>query len=269
MVPDVLTLGPLAFPVERLLAVGLIWMVLAGSLWLARRDGQRARRAPWLAVWIGVLAARVSFVVSHWQAYAPDPATVAYVWQGGFEPVAGIIAAAAVFAFGMGSFRKVAGSVLILAVASGLWSGYLALEAQKPRRPFPDGIRLADLNGRPVLLDDLRGQPFVVNLWASWCGPCRREMPMFVEIASKTPGVAVLLVNQSEDLRLIQRFLKDEGLPAGNILSDRGAALSRLTDSPGLPTTIFVRSDGMIENAHTGQLSRAALLHGIERLPKR
>lgn len=267
--PDVMTLGPLAFPLERLLAVGLMWTFLAGSLWLVRREGRRARRAPWLALGIGLVAARVSFVVSYWGAYGLDPATVAYFWQGGFDPVAGIIAAAAVLAVGMGSFRKVAGSALILAVASGLWFGYLQLEAQGTRQPFPEGTQLDDLDGRPVSLDDLRGRPFVVNLWASWCGPCRREMPMFVEVASSTPNVAVLLVNQGEDQRLIQRFLEEEGLPAGKILSDRGASLMRLTGSSGLPTTLFVRPDGLIEKAHMGELSRAALLHGIEQLPQR
>lgn len=115
-------------------------------------------------------------------------------------------------------------------------------------------------------LDDLRGRPFVVNLWASWCGPCRREMPMFLEIASRTPDVPVLLVNQGEEQRLIQSFLEHEGLPAKNILSDRGASLMRLTGSGGLPTSLFVRPDGRIEQAPMGELSRAALLQGLERL---
>lgn len=266
--PDVVTLGPLAFPLERLLAVGLTWAFLASSLWLVRHKGQRATRTPWLSLGIGIVAARVSLVVSHWESYRSDPATILYLWQGGFEPVAGIVAAAAVLVVGMGSFRKAAGSMLVLAVASGIWIGYLQFEAQRPRPPFPAGIRLVDLAGRPVSLDALRGRPFVVNLWASWCGPCRREMPMFVEVASTTPEVAVLLVNQGEDQRLIQRFLEDEGLPAGNILSDRGASLMRLTGSSGLPTTFFVRPDGRIEETHMGELSRAALLQGIDQLPR-
>lgn len=264
--PDVVTLGPLAFPLERLLALGLIWGFLAGSLWLVRKEGRRSRHTPWLALGIGVVAARMSFAATHFEAYRSDPSTLAYVWQGGFEPVAGIIVAAAVLAVGMGSFRHIAGSALILAAVSGLWFGYLQLEAQRPRALFPEGIRLADLDGRSVSLDDLRGRPFVVNLWASWCGPCRREMPMFVEVALNTPDVAVLLVNQGEDQRLIRRFLEDERLPAEKILSDRGASLMRLTGSSGLPTTILVRPDGRIEESHMGELSRAALLHGIEQL---
>ncbi|MBN9554928.1 MAG: TlpA family protein disulfide reductase [Alphaproteobacteria bacterium] len=259
----------MTFPLDRLLAVGLMWAFLAGSLWLVRKENRRARRTPWLALGMGIVAARVSFVVSHWQAYRSDPATVAYLWQGGFEPVAGIIAAAAVLAVGMRSFRKIVGSALVLTVASGLWFGYLQFEAQVPRPLFPEGIRLADLNGRPVSLDDLRGRPFVVNLWASWCAPCRREMPMLIEVAAKTPHVAVLLVNQGEDQRVIQRFLEDERLPAAHILSDRGASLMRLTGSSGLPTTLFVRPDGLIERTHMGELSRAALLQGAEQLRRR
>lgn len=267
--PDTFTLGPFAFPLERLLAGALIWAFVASSLWLARKEGRRIRRTPWLALGIGIVAARVSFVALHWEAYRTDPATIAYLWQGGFEPVAGIIAAAAILAVGMGSLRRVAGSTLILAVVSGLWFGYLQLEAQSPRSPFPKGVRLADLHGRPVALDDLRGRPFVVNLWASWCGPCRREMPMLAEVASRTPDVAVLLVNQGEDQRLIQRFLKEMELPTRHVFSDRGASLMRMNGSGGLPTTLFVRPDGRIEKTRIGELSRAGLLEGLNELSRR
>ena len=81
-----------------------------------------------------------------------------------------------------------------------------------------------------------------------------------------TPDVPVLLINQGEDHRLIRRFLQEEELPGGSILSDRGASLMRLSGSSGLPTTLFVRSDGRIEEAHMGELSRAALQQGIEEL---
>lgn len=267
--PDVVTLGPLAFPLDRLLAVALMWAFLAGSLWLLRKEDRRARRTPWVALGIGIVTARVSFVLSHWEAYRPDPVTVAYLWQGGFAPVAGIIAAALVLAIGLQNSRKRAASMLVLVAASGLWIGYLQLEAHRPRPPFPEGITLTNLDGGAVSLHDLRERPFVVNLWASWCGPCRREMPMLVEVASTTPGVSVLLVNQGEDRRLIQRFLEEEGLPAENVLSDHGASLMRMTGSSGLPTTLFVRADGRIEEAHMGEVSRAALLQGIEQLSRR
>ncbi len=264
--PDVVKLGPLVFPLDRLLAVGLIWAFLAGALWLVRTEDRRARRTPWAALGMGIVAARMSFVVAHWQAYRPDPATAIYLWQGGFDAVAGMVAAAFVMAIGVQGSGKRAASLLVLAAASGIWIGYVQWEAQRPRPPFPAEILLADLDGRPVRLDDLRGRPFVVNLWASWCGPCRREMPMFVEVAATTPDVQLLLVNQGEDQRLIRKFLEDEGLPGRAVLSDRGAALMRLTDSSGLPTTLFVRPDGRIEEAHMGEMSRAALLQGIEQL---
>lgn len=264
--PDVVTLGPLAFPLERLLPVGLMWAFLAGSLWLVRKRDRRARRTPWAALAIGIVTARMSYVVSHWEAYRPDPAAVVYLWQGGFDPVAGIIAAALVITAGLQSLREGAASMLVLAAASGLWIGYLQLEAHRPRPPFPEGITLTNLDGRPVSLDALRERPFVVNLWASWCGPCRREMPMLVEVASTTPGVSILLINQGEDRRLIQRFLEEERLPAENVLSDHGASLMRMTGGSGLPTTLFVRADGRIEEAHMGEVSRAALLQGIEEL---
>lgn len=267
--PDAVNVGPFAFSVERVVAVSLIWAFLAGSLWLVRNEDRRATRAPWWALAIGVGAARVSFVASHWGIFRSDPATIAYLWQGGFEPAAAIAAAAVVLAVAVKSRFKAAGSLLILAAASGLWFGYRHIEAQSPRPLFPEGVQLTDLDGRSVSLDSLSGRPFVVNLWASWCGPCRREMPMLVEVASSTPDIAVLLVNQGESRRVIRRFLEDEGLAARHILTDPGASLMRLTGSVGLPATLFVRPDGRIAEAHIGELSRAALLQELRRLSSR
>lgn len=92
---------------------------------------------------------------------------------------------------------------------------------------------------------------------------------MLVEVASSTPDIAVLLVNQGESRRVIRRFLEDEGLAAQHILTDPGASLMRLTGSVGLPATLFVRPDGRIAEAHIGELSRAALLQELRRLSSR
>lgn len=264
--PEVVTIGPLAFPLERLLALALIWGFLAVSLWMVRHEEGRARRTPWLALGIGIAVARASFVIVNWETYRSEPAAVAFFWQGGFDPVAGIIAAAIVVTFGLRNLRKIGGPLLALAAATAFWFGYAHLDAMSPRSPFPQGVRITDLQGRAVSLDDFRGRPFVVNLWASWCGPCRREMPMLVETAAEIRDVPILLVNQGEDQRQIVRFLRDANLPGNGVFSDRGASLMRLTGSGGLPTTLFVRADGRIEEAHMGELSRASLLAGIRNL---
>lgn len=263
--PEFVTIGPLALPLERLLAIALMWGFLALSLWLVRHEGS-ARSIPWVALVIGIAVARASFVVVNWETYRSEPAVVAFFWQGGFDPVAGIIAAAISLAFGLRKVRKAGGPLLALAAATALWFGYVHLEAMSPRSPFPQGVRITDLQGRAVSLDDFRGRPFVVNLWASWCGPCRREMPMLTETAAEIRDVPILLINQGEDQRQILGFLRDQSLPGNSVLSDRGASLMRLTGSGGLPTTLFVRADGRIEEAHMGELSRASLLAGIRTL---
>ncbi|HET9427387.1 MAG TPA: TlpA disulfide reductase family protein [Allosphingosinicella sp.] len=265
--PEVVTLGPLAFPMDRLVAVALIWGFLAAALWVVRDARPSGRRMPWLALAIGLLIARLNFVVFNWEAYRSEPATIVYLWQGGFDPLAGIIAAAVALAVGLRSLRRAGGTLLALGAASALWLGFQQLEATGPRPPFPRGVMITGLDGQPVSLDDLGGRPFVVNLWASWCGPCRREMPMLIETA-RASDVPVLLINQGEDQQTIRRFLREENLPADNVLSDRGAALMRLTGSAGLPTTLFVRADGLIEQTHVGEISKAGLLSEVRNLAK-
>lgn len=155
--PDVVTLGPLPFPLERLPRRGAnvgvpCGLAVAGSkggpasdvhavggTW--HRDRDRSGELHRIA--LGGVSTR--------------PATVVYLWQGGFDPVAGIIAAALVIVVGLQSLRKGSASMLVFATASGPWIDYFQPEAQRPRPPFLEGIRLTDLDGRPVSLDDLAG----------------------------------------------------------------------------------------------------------------
>ena len=134
-------------------------------------------------------------------------------------------------------------------------------------RPMPPGIALADLNGRWTELDHAEGEPRVINLWATWCPPCRREMPMVMDVA-KQSTVPVLLANQGESVGQIRAYLAGEGLSDDGILTDPGGLLGEATGSPALPTTLFVDGDGNIARIHTGEISRAALTAAIRDLER-
>ena len=188
--------------------------------------------------------------------------------DGGFDLVTGLIAALAFTGYLMwkrAAIRRALGS----AVAAGLiiWggmSGIIALINQQTRG-LPE-VALTDLNERPVDLASLAGdKPTVVNLWATWCPPCIREMPVLEEAQQRYPGVNFVFANQGEHPETIERFLREQDLQLENVLSDRKGGFGRATGSQGLPTTLFYNAEGHLVDTHMGELSRASLARSLER----
>lgn len=262
---NMIEIGPLVLATDRLIGILLVWLFLVGAGVLGRRSGEDFGRLSWSAVIIGVLAARLAFVVQNYPAYLAEPWSILAVWQGGFTAWAGVLAAAGVILVG-GKGQRYA--VVLAAGAGLLFAIYqfaiLAFESRE-RTPFPLDIQIETLERTPLQLESLAGRPFVVNLWASWCGPCRREMPMLVEVAERS-AVPVLLINQGEDVSVIRKFLEREGIRSGMILLDPDQSLSAAAGSRALPATFFVGADGMIHKIHVGEISRAALTNGIREI---
>lgn len=122
-----------------------------------------------------------------------------------------------------------------------------------------------DGEGR-VKSDDLRGMPLVVNFWASWCGPCRREMPALVAAADRFDGqVRFVGVNHQDNREDAVDFAADAGLsyPSG---SDPDGEVGRRVGLRGMPTTLFVDEEGRILERRTGEMTEATLAKTIERL---
>jgi thiol-disulfide isomerase/thioredoxin len=121
------------------------------------------------------------------------------------------------------------------------------------------GVTLASLDdGAPALdVGSLRG-PAVVNLWATWCQPCRKELPAFQEVSTARPDVRFVGVDIAEDPGKARDFLDELGITFDQYLDDRG----ELTDALGtavLPVTIVVASDGTVATEHVGPMSVADL----------
>ncbi|WP_206675655.1 TlpA family protein disulfide reductase [Marinobacter daqiaonensis] len=106
----------------------------------------------------------------------------------------------------------------------------------------------------------------VVNLWATWCPPCRREMPVLAEAQAGQEGIDFVFVNVGEEPPTIRGFLDSQGLALDNILLDRNNRLGAVTGTHVLPTTLFYNADGLLVYSHTGELSRATLRQGVEKL---
>lgn len=260
-----ISLGPFALALERLFAILGILLFMAAASWIDRRQGGGSEKAAWRALLVGVLAARLGFVAQNWPAFAVDPATILYVWQGGFSPFAGLSAAAIMLVLSLWTSRARLPMALAFAASAAAAIAATSLFLAAAQRPFPPGLVLHSLDGEARPLDSYRGKPMVINLWATWCPPCRREMPMLAEEAARSP-VPILLVNQGEEAAKLRAWLQGEGLTPAPVLIDRDQRLAAATGSTGLPATLFVDSKGVIREVHVGEISRAALLAGLRTL---
>lgn len=263
---SIVQIGPLALSVDRLIAVAaVLGFVSIGSL-VERHTEGRASTASWAAVIVGILVARAGYVIDNLEAYAWAPAEVLYVWQGGFLALPGLSAAAAVLLL-MLRGRALVVSIASLGALSAASLGILSLIEPRELGPAPQMNNVVNVSGRPAELDSERG-PYVVNLWATWCPPCRREMPMLVETAAANSDVPILLLNQGETPERVRQYLRSEKISGENVLIDPHAELSQKLGATALPTTIFVASDGSISKVHYGEISRAALHAGISELQR-
>ena len=125
-----------------------------------------------------------------------------------------------------------------------------------PREGFPaPDFTLNTVNGQAATLSAYRGQVVIVNLWASWCGPCRAEMPAIQQVyaANRARGLAVLAVNSTiQDTALdAQTFAQNLGLTFP-ILLDQDGAVSRSYLLRALPSTFFVDRHGVIRTVVLG-----------------
>ena len=120
--------------------------------------------------------------------------------------------------------------------------------------------------GEPVRLADYRGRPVVVNFWASWCVPCRREMPAFEVVAKRMRGkVAFIGVNHQDGRTGALALLDETGVtyPAGY---DPEGTVAKAYGLIGMPSTIFVSANGEIVGRRTGGLTSAELERAIDDL---
>jgi len=120
------------------------------------------------------------------------------------------------------------------------------------RQPAPD-FTLTDANGQSVTLSDLRGQVVMINFWASWCGPCREEMPLLEQIYQRYEplGFTLLGINVEENPADGQAFLKERPVTF-KVLYDPENGISKLYDVVAMPSTVLIDRKGNIRFLHYG-----------------
>jgi thiol-disulfide isomerase/thioredoxin len=262
-----ISLGPLALPVLPLLWLGAVWLASWSAEYAARRRGlspevaTRAGNTVWIAAGVALLAARLGHVVRHVDLFAAAPWRVLDVRDGGLWLATGLPAGGVWLAWRLASAPVLRRPVLSASAGSAVVAGGVAALLGLGQPPAPVTVAVQALDGRahPLHLGHPTGRPRVVNLWASWCGPCRAEMPALVAAQARHPGVDFVFVNQGESPAAVRAYLADTGWPGLNVWLDGPRALGRAVGSPGLPTTLFYDAQGQRVSHHFGLLTPVAL----------
>src|SRR5262245_11234206 len=131
--------------------------------------------------------------------------------------------------------------------------------APLPDRPAPD-FTLMSLDDTQVTLSQLKGQVELINIWATWCPPCRAEMPAIETVYEQyhNQGFSVLAVNLQEDPRSVAAFMQQYRL-AFPALLDLDGAVSRTYQASSLPSSFFVDRKGVIRAVYRGPMPRSVI----------
>ncbi|MEE4302420.1 MAG: TlpA disulfide reductase family protein [Pseudomonadales bacterium] len=129
-----------------------------------------------------------------------------------------------------------------------------AVQAEpKVGAPAPN-FTLPSQDGSPVSLADLRGEVVLLNFWATWCPPCRQEMPLLDQLHSRySPlGFTLLGVNVEQESELAKQFLANEVPVSFPVLFDPEESVSELYGVPAMPTSVLIDRKGNVRYIHHG-----------------
>jgi len=117
------------------------------------------------------------------------------------------------------------------------------------------------LEGEPFRLSELRGKTDLINVFASWCGPCRLEMPHLVQVLNELdPEEVVFLgLNLQENPEAVSAFKEEFGIEFPLILNEDGKLTNGLYTPIGLPTSWFIDKDGVVRYVFSGAMTREVL----------
>lgn len=264
-----LALGPLAVSLGQLLLVfALVIAIVTGAL-VGRRRSIGVSDTLFTLVFVALAGARLVFIVRYWDAYDSIWAMLD-IRDRGFDSLGAGIAALAYSGWRLWRApcqRHALSAALLAGVLAWAGAAYALVQLDEGGRTTLPETSLMTLNGATTSLPDLHDdQPMVVNLWASWCPPCRREMPLLADTQQRRDDITFVFANQGEARQTIRHYLDNESLDLDNVLRDETLALGEHVGAQAMPTTLFYDADGRLTDTHFGELSQATLTQALLRL---
>ena len=155
--------------------------------------------------------------------------------------------------------------MLLIILASGILATGCAAPAEAPEiGKVAPSFQLTDIDGQSISLSDFRGEPVLLNFWATWCGPCRMEMPYIQEVYDERSelGLVILAINIGESLTTVEEFMQDYNL-SFPVLLDMEGKVAEQYNIRGIPATYFIDSDGIIRDMQIGAFRSVAEIEDI------
>jgi cytochrome c biogenesis protein CcmG, thiol:disulfide interchange protein DsbE len=147
----------------------------------------------------------------------------------------------------------------------GIGRGFLSAELDEDSKimPITLGESAPDFamtleDGGTIRLSDLQGRPVMINFWATWCPPCRAEMPGIVDAAAMDEELIVLAVNVLEENDLVRAFAEEFEMAMPVVLDVNGELRDHYLVR-GMPTSVFINRDGEVESVWVGLLDEDRL----------
>lgn len=220
----------------------------------------------WTAILIGLLCGRIGFILLNLDAYLQHPIEIIKIQDKGFNLYFGLLAA---FLWIFWKNRAIKKSFLIMVL--GIFTiiiclgTYIHQQVILQYQQFPK-VSLTSLQQQKVELVQFMGKPTVINLWASWCPPCRREMPILEQAQKTYPNVQFVFINQSEDAATVHSYLQQHSLNLHWVLLDPYGSTAQKTAMYGLPSTLFFNAQGQLVDSHMGEITHAVLDHNVQKI---
>lgn len=220
----------------------------------------------------GFVAARLVFVVLWFDRYRDSLFGWLDVRDGGFTVWAGVLSAALV-----GAWHARRRPQLRKPLTAGLCAGVSIWLLSPGLFQFGNGVPLQSLPlatlapldaARGAASTPASGRPTVVNLWATWCPPCRRELPVLAAAQKERPDIRFVFVDQGEQAEVIRAYLAEQKLAPQGVVLDPAGTVGKASGSFGLPTTLFYDARGRLVTMHVGGLSSATLAATLQDIPR-
>ena len=216
---------------------------------------------------VAIPAGRLVFVAEWFSAYQEQPWSIFDIGDGGIDLWAAFGAATLMAVFRVHQrpllFKPLSAGLI---VAFGMWTAFqfLGFDTEKPPKDLPI-VSLVDMEGRPEQLMAIPGKkPLVINVWATWCPPCRRELPTLARAQSLHWDVEFVFVDQGEPTEVVQKYLRAMPFKLLHVLIDEKNALGKAMNSSALPMTFIYDVNGKLAYRHQGVISEAVLAKHLE-----